>query len=91
MKPSDFPQSNAVFGQGQKEYIPLPGYRAPGIHGKVITCWQMTWRERLKFLFTGKLWLSQLTFNANLQPILPAIDSPLPAGDSDVANTKKAD
>lgn len=77
MIPSDFSQRNAVFGEGQSEYIPLPGYRVPGIQGRVITLWRGTWRERFKFLFTGELWLSQLTFNTNLQPILPAIDSPL--------------
>lgn len=77
MKPSDFSQRNAVFGEGQPEYIPLPGYRKPGVEGRVITLWRGTWRERLKFLFTGELWLSQLTFNVHLQPILPSIDCPI--------------
>jgi hypothetical protein len=30
-------------------------YRAPGV---AISCWQFpSWRERLKFLLTGKVWL----------------------------------
>lgn len=77
MSPSDFPQRNAVFGEGQAEYIPLPGYREPGLRGRVTTLWRATWRERVKFLFTGELWLQQLTFNLNLQPLIPAIDCPL--------------
>lgn len=77
MIPVEFPQCNATFGKGQKEYIPLPGFLESSLQGRVTTLWQATWPERIKFLFTGKLWLQQLGFNLPLQPIKPMIDSPL--------------
>ena len=30
-----------------------------------ISCWKMTWKERLKVLFTGRVWIGILT---NRQP-----------------------
>lgn len=78
MTPSDFPQRNAVFGEGQEQYIPIPVYKEPGIQGKVTSYWRGSWRERWKFLATGQLWLQQLSFNMPLQPQLPLIDCPFP-------------
>lgn len=77
MKPIKFPGANVVFGAGQKEYIPLPAYREPGATGQVTTCWQLTWRERWKILFTGRVWYSVLTFGDALQPQRPSVDCPL--------------
>lgn len=74
MKPIDFPQRNVIFAEKQKEYLPLPAHRTS--EGEVISCWQADWRERLVFLFSGRLWLSQLSFNNKLQPLLPMIDTP---------------
>lgn len=30
-------------------------------HGQVISCWQGTIKDRIKFLFTGKIWLSLMS------------------------------
>ena len=38
--------------------------------------WMLSWRERIKISFTGKLWISMLTFNNPLQPIKPEVDEP---------------
>jgi hypothetical protein len=74
MKPVSFPEQNMIFAEGQAEYLPLPAHRTPD--GTVVTCWRMTWRERLKALFNGKVWFMTLTFNQPLQPQLPSIDAP---------------
>lgn len=74
MKPIDFDHSNVTFAKDQPEYQPLPAFRADD--GTVISCWKLTFRERLKMLFTGRLWISNLTFNNPLQPQLPMINSP---------------
>ena len=65
MKPLEFPQQTAVLAKDQPEYQPLPVYRADD--GEVISCWQLTWRDVFRLMFTRKLWLRQLTFNQLLQ------------------------
>lgn len=69
MKHINFKDQNIVYGENQKEYNPLPGLYFKDNKGPVITCWKLNFKERLKIIFSGKLWLQQLTFNAPLQPI----------------------
>jgi hypothetical protein len=74
MKPIEFLGQNTVYAKDQSEYLPLPVHRTPD--GTVISCWQMTWRERVKALLTGRVWLTMLTFNQPLQPQRVDIDCP---------------
>lgn len=76
MKPVTFRGCNVTFAEDQPEYLPLPALRAPD--GRVVTCWGLTWRERLSVLLRGRLYIMVLTFNQPLQPILPAV---VPPGD----------
>lgn len=77
MIPITFPEHNCVYAKDQPEYLPLPVHKT--VDGMVISCWQLTWRERLKVLFTGCVWYSILTFNRPLQPQRPSVDSPFTA------------
>jgi hypothetical protein len=77
MKPIDFPESNATLAKEQPEYIPLPVHRSAD--GIVTSCWQFTWLERIKILFGGRIWLSQMTFGKLLQPQKPQVDWPFAA------------
>jgi hypothetical protein len=70
MKPVYFPEHNTVYAKDQPEYLPLPAYRDEC--GNVTSCWQMTWKERLRILFFGKVYFSVMTFGQPLQPQLPA-------------------
>jgi len=74
VKPIEFPEQNCVYAKDQPEYLPLPVHKTPD--GMVISCWALTWRERLKVAFTGRMWWSVLTFNHPLQPQLPSVDRP---------------
>ncbi len=74
MRPVEFPEANTVFAKDQPEYHPLP---ACFVDDRVITCWKLTFWDRFKMLFTGKLWLQQLTFGDPLQPQLPQTSCPL--------------
>jgi hypothetical protein len=65
-----------VFAKDQPEYLPLPAVRIPGPDGTVITRWRLSWRERLTVLFRGNLFLSLLTFNKPLQPVMIEVDEP---------------
>jgi len=73
MEPIQFKEVNTVFAKDQPEYLPLPAYTDGN---RVISCWYLTWKERLRVLFTGKLWLHQLTFAQKLQPQLLQVESP---------------
>jgi hypothetical protein len=57
MNPTQFPQSNATLRAPngmEKEVEPLHVYRDGTYH---ISKWNLNWKERLKVLFTGTLWL----------------------------------
>lgn len=69
MTPIEFPGHNVVFAKDQPEYQPLPALRMPD--GEVITCWKLSEDEITRILESGVIYLSQLTFNHPLQPILP--------------------
>lgn len=74
MKPIPFKEQNVVFAKDQPEYLPLPAHNTSD--GTVISCWRLSLWERIKVLWTGRLWLSQMTFGQALQPQLPDVDSP---------------
>lgn len=75
MKPIDFKGSNIVFAKDQPEYLPLPAWKSED--GQVVSCWKLSWKERIKLLFTGKMFFMVMTFNKPLQPQLPSVDNPL--------------
>lgn len=74
MKPVAFHGHNTVWAKDQKPYLPLPAHN--GIDGRVTTCWRLTAWERVKVLFSGRLWLQQLTFGSPLQPQKPSVERP---------------
>jgi hypothetical protein len=76
MKPVEFPQQNVVFAKDQPEYLPLPAFKTHD--GEVTSCWGMTWRERLRVLLTGRIYISNLTFNHPLQPQIVTTVPPEP-------------
>lgn len=68
MKNVKFPACKHSDWVGQPEYIPLDAFT----DGRVtITCYRLSFRERLNILFLGRLWLGQLNFGQPLQPQLP--------------------
>lgn len=67
MKPTEFKEQNVIFAKDQPEYQPLPALRDDT--GAVVTCWKLSLKERLKLLFTGKIWHCAQTFNNPLQPM----------------------
>lgn len=70
----DFPEKNVTYAADQSQYRPLPACRFGGPEGRVVFCWSLTWRERLRLLWTGAVWHSVLTFNQPLQPQLLSLD-----------------
>lgn len=68
MTPAKFKHQNVVFAENQPEYMPLPALKLFDPQGTVVTCWKLSFTERIKLLFTGRVWLSLLTFNQPLTP-----------------------
>jgi len=68
MKAIEFKEQNIVFAKDQPEYIPLPALKIESPYGEVISCWKLSFKERLEVLFKGKIWLSLVTFNKPLTP-----------------------
>jgi len=68
MKPVKFKEQNVTFAENQPEYIPLPAHKVDEPEGRVISCWQLSFKERIKMLFSGKLWVTLLSFNKPLTP-----------------------
>lgn len=80
MTPVDFPERNIEIAKNQPEYLTLPAHfaqdREGRAQGRSTFCWKLSWRERLKVLFSGRIWQSSLTFGHPLQPQLVSADKP---------------
>lgn len=68
MKPIEFKDQNAIYAKDQPEYMPLPVLKIEGPEGNVISCWKLSFKERVKVFFTGKVWLNLMSFNKPLTP-----------------------
>lgn len=66
MKPVKFLGANMLLGANQPEYLALPAHRDGD--GVITTCWKLSPWGRLKVLFTGRVWLQQMTFGGRVQP-----------------------
>jgi len=75
MKPIDFKEQNFTFlkptNMTDEECASLPCYRG---EGQIISCWKMSFKERVKALFTGVVWFGLL--GNTHPPIWLAIDRP---------------
>lgn len=76
MKPISFKEQNKVLKKPQdmtdEECGSLPVYN---YEHQWISCWKGTWKDRLIFLFTGKVWLGVLSWN-NQPPVWTTIIKP---------------
>ena len=76
MKPVYFKEANITFAENQPIYRPLPAYIDNEQGGRIFQCWKLSLIERLKLMWTGKLWINVLTFHKPPQPIKPMVDNP---------------
>lgn len=73
MKPIYFEGHNVVFAKDQPEYQPLPGFKNDSPEGEFISCWALSNEEIELIGRTGRIWLSQMTFNRPLTPVFVAV------------------
>ena len=74
MKPIKFEEVNTTFAENQPEYTPLPVSRKKDDMDTIVSCWSLSFKERLTILFTGKLWVTVLNFYNPLTPMFFSIN-----------------
>lgn len=70
MRAIEFEGHNVVFAKDQAEYEPLPVHidrKDP--NGTATSCWQLSDDELAEVARTGRIFVSQFTFQRALQPI----------------------
>lgn len=73
----EFPEQTVVYAKNQPEYKPLPAHHFPDDPtGRIACCWRLTFRERVRLLFSGLIWQQVLTFHGPLQPQKLTIEKP---------------
>ncbi len=65
-----------TFAEHQDQYENLPTYKYDDAEGTVLSRWKLSWRERLRILFTGDMYLRVMTFNRPLQPVMLQVEKP---------------
>lgn len=68
MKAIKFKHQNSEYAKDQPEYQVLPALKLDTPEGEVISCWKLSYKERLIIIFTGRIWLSLMSFNKPLTP-----------------------
>lgn len=63
-----------VYAKDQPEYQPLPCIKTPD--GAVLTRWSLNEQERRQVAEQGYVYLTVMTFNQPLQPLLMTVDPP---------------
>jgi hypothetical protein len=73
MKPVEFDAVNMRWAEDQPEYQTLPAHVTSE---ESISCWQLSWRDLLRLIFTRRIWLRQMNMNQPLQPQLMQTEDP---------------
>ncbi len=80
MVPIKFKGYNQEIAKNQDEYLTLPAFVDE--NGLVVSCWKLTWWERIVVFFRGTFWFSQHTFGEKVQPQRPSLKCPLIYGET---------
>ena len=68
MKPIKFKDQNTIVAEDQPPYQALPALKIDSPEGEVISCWKLTFIERLRVLFLRRIWMLLMSFNNDLTP-----------------------
>jgi hypothetical protein len=68
MKAINFKECNHKFAEKQDQYHTLPGHLRKDPVTEFIFCMKLGFWERVRILFTGRMWCALLTFGKALQP-----------------------
>lgn len=62
MNPIEFKEQNVTYAEDRAEYLPLPAFKSDGPQGQVVSCWKLSFKEKVRIIFTGKIWCSLMMF-----------------------------
>lgn len=71
MTPIHFPQANKTFVSANADSLPA---HAEGV--LVTSCWHLTWRERLRLLWSGRLWAQTTSPMLGIDLVQPTLRQP---------------
>ncbi len=74
MKPVKFKHQNTEYAKHQPQYGTLPSLKLDTPEGEVISCWRLSFLERLRVLIFGNIWVSLMSFNKPLTPSFLSTD-----------------
>lgn len=74
MSPVHFPEANRTFTAAGTAALPAHNDQRRGI---VTTCWQLTWRDRWRLLWSGRLWAQTTTPMLGLDVHRPSLPQPV--------------
>jgi len=77
MKPIKFKGYEIIIAEYQPPYLPLPAYRHNDDEKCVSACWFLGFKERIKVLFSGKIYTTLPTFGKPLTPQKLSVDNPV--------------
>lgn len=68
MEAIKFDGCNMTLAEDQPQYLQLPVCYQGGAEGPMTACFKLTLKERIKLLFKGKIFVTQMTFNRGFNP-----------------------
>lgn len=68
MKPVKFKEQNVIYAEDHPIYQPLQALKIKSAEGQVISCWKLSLNEQIRIFFTGRIWVSLMSFNEPLTP-----------------------
>jgi len=69
MKPVKFKGQNTVIKSKSNDFYDMPILVSDTTEGHVVMCYKLSFIERIRVLFTGRIWLSVLSFKKPLKPM----------------------
>ena len=76
MKPIEFKEQTTVYAKDQKPYLPLPAFVHNDEWECITSCWGLTLLERVKVLFTGRIYSTLPTWGKPLTPQKLEVNNP---------------
>lgn len=71
-----FDGQTVVIAKDQPQYRSMPAHISRTGERRITCCWQLSFKEKLKLMWTGKIWHQILAFDQPLQPQLLMVDKP---------------
>ena len=76
MKPTKFEGFTHEISKEQPQYLTLPAHVNKDTN-VITSCWEMSFKERLRVLLTGRVYIQVSTGDLQIQPQRPSVINPV--------------